>query len=77
MKIFTLEEVKNHNTKEDCFIIINNNVYDMSNFNHPGGSIIFTYAGKDATEIFHEMHNKKVLRKYKGKIVGTLQTSKL
>lgn len=73
MKIFTIEEVQKHNTKDDCYIIIDNNVYDMSNFDqHPGGKIIFSYAGKDATDIFHQMHNKRVLKRFGKKIVGVV-----
>lgn len=77
MKVFTLEEVSKHNTKEDCYIIIDNNVYDMSKFDHPGGKIIFNYAGKDASKIFHEMHNSKILKKFKKKIIGEVIVSKL
>ena len=77
MKIFTIEEVQKHNIKEDCYIIIDQYVYNMSNFNHPGGKIIFDYAGKNATVIFHQLHNKKILKKFKKMIVGTIHQSKL
>ena len=76
MKIFTIEEVQKHNTKEDCYIIIDQYVYNMSNFNHPGGKIIFDYAGKNAT-VIRQLHNKKILKKFKKMIVGTIQQSKL
>ena len=77
MKVFTLKEVSTHNSKEDCFIIIDNNVYDMSNFSHPGGKIIFNYAGKDATKIFKEMHNRRIIKKFQKNIVGIINNSKL
>ena len=32
MTFYTLEEVANHNTKESCWIVANNNDYDATNF---------------------------------------------
>ena len=32
MKLFTREELKSHNSRDDAFIIIDNSVYDVSNF---------------------------------------------
>ncbi|MCL4125827.1 UNVERIFIED_CONTAM: hypothetical protein GTU68_064697, partial [Idotea baltica] len=46
------EAVKKHSSEEDCWIIINNNIYNVTNFleNHPGGvDAIMEWAGKDAT----------------------------
>jgi len=39
-------------------IIINNNEYDITNFNHPGGSVINYMIGQDATLAFEEFHNR-------------------
>ena len=50
-----LEEVVQHNTFEDCWIIIDNAVYDISEWKdrHPGGPFVARmYAGKDATAEF-------------------------
>lgn len=50
--LVTRDEVAKHNTKDDCWIIVNNIVYSMGNFRkkHPGGSkILEFYAGQDAT----------------------------
>jgi cytochrome b involved in lipid metabolism len=61
---YTMNEVSNHDKKNDCWIIINNMVYDVTNFLdiHPGGkSMIMMVAGKDATEYFEELHNKNIL----------------
>jgi cytochrome b involved in lipid metabolism len=50
--IFTWEEVRKHNKKDDCWIVVDDNVYNMTNFQyqHPGGRLVVTgYAGQDAT----------------------------
>ena len=64
MNTYTLDEIKKHNTTDDCWIIIHNNVYDVTNFlkEHPGGSsIIISIAGQDATEYFEELHRPQIL----------------
>ncbi|KIJ56594.1 hypothetical protein M422DRAFT_57288 [Sphaerobolus stellatus SS14] len=61
---FTLKQVAEHNTKDSCWIIIDNKVYDVTQFlpEHPGGSkIILKYAGKDATDAFNPVHPPGVL----------------
>ena len=32
-----LNEIFDHNTKEDLWLLIDNKVYDVTNFKHPGG----------------------------------------
>ncbi len=72
----TLEEVKKHNTKDDCWVIINNEVFDLTNAidSHPGGAqAIIQVCGGDGTKAFQERngkgpHSKKAqenLKKYK------------
>lgn len=52
--IFTLDEVAKHNTESDCWLILDNKVYDVTNFipSHPGGKAIVEGCGKDATRLF-------------------------
>ena len=60
---FTVEEVKKHNTKDDCWVIIDGKVLDVTSFlpDHPGGEkAILLYAGRDATEEFNMLHDPKV-----------------
>ena len=39
-------------------LIINNKVYDISKFKHPGGNIINYYLNEDATNAFNQFHMK-------------------
>jgi len=51
-KVFTREEVALHNTKDDCYIIVREKVYDVSPFVHlhqGGPNAILNVAGQDAT----------------------------
>ncbi len=54
LRKLTFNEVSTHNKPEDCWIIINRKVYDVSGYGqkHPGGEIIYSYCGKDATSVF-------------------------
>ncbi len=51
---YSLEEVSLHSTPQDCWMIFDNKVYDITNFIsfHPGGNIITEWCGKDATIVF-------------------------
>lgn len=54
---YTWDEVKKHITPEDAWVVYNNKVYDVSDwYEHPGGSVIFTHAGDDMTDIFAAFH---------------------
>jgi cytochrome b involved in lipid metabolism len=59
--ILNLKEVIKHNIDTDCWMVINNKVYNVSNFSssHPGGSKnILNYCGKEATEAFNTKGGK-------------------
>ncbi|KAF3021115.1 Cytochrome b5 domain-containing protein 1 [Neopestalotiopsis sp. 37M] len=58
-------EVLKHDQPTDCWVVINDEVWDLTNFSgeHPGGiSIILKYAGKDATAAFSEVHSLSIIR---------------
>merc|ERR1711953_475852 len=64
---FTMEEVAKHTTKSDCWVVLHNNVLNVTNFlsSHPGGELaILTFAGKDATAEFDMIHPPDVISKY-------------
>lgn len=57
---FTVEEVSKHNKPEDCWVIMEGMVYDITDFLklHPGGAdTIMKYAGKDCTDAFNKAHS--------------------
>lgn len=54
-KTYTAGEVAAHSSSSDCWLIINNTVYDVTSFlaDHPGGaSTILPYCGKEASQAF-------------------------
>ena len=60
-KTYSPAEVATHNKESDCWVIVNGQVLDVTNFlkDHPGGKkAILIYAGRDATEEFNMLHNK-------------------
>lgn len=68
---YTLSEVQQHNTLDDCWMVIFDKVYNITDFvyEHPGGDfILFEYAGRDATHPFlssrHGSSAYKMLDKY-------------
>jgi len=53
----TVKELRSHNTVSDAWMSIGTKVYDVSNWHaHPGGSVIFTHAGDDMTDVFNMFH---------------------
>ncbi|CAG8643720.1 1355_t:CDS:2, partial [Cetraspora pellucida] len=66
---FTINEVAKHNNEKDCWIIINEKVYNCTKFlkEHPGGTAsILINAGKDATNEFTAIHSTKAIELLKG-----------
>lgn len=78
---YSYKEVKKHNTVNDCWIILYDKVYDITNFmeKHSGKYFPLQVAGKDGTGLFESIHPKnakKILESvdfqkkyYKGTII--------
>lgn len=69
------EDVKQRNSVEECWVVIRGKVYDVTEFGekHPGGKVIFTQGGRDATEAFTSFHTKATWGLLKEMYVGDLE----
>jgi flavocytochrome c len=76
----TAEEVAKHTSEDDCWVIVNGQVLDVTNFldDHPGGKMaLMTFAGRDASEEFNMLHDKNTVEKYASEcILGPLVAGK-
>ncbi|KAF7506191.1 hypothetical protein GJ744_012171 [Endocarpon pusillum] len=63
--LVSIEEISKHDSPSDCWLVIDNQVWDMTEFapSHPGGpGIIHRYAGRDATQAYSEVHAPSVIK---------------
>ncbi|KAL9027424.1 MAG: hypothetical protein Q9196_004043, partial [Gyalolechia fulgens] len=79
-KLLSIEEISKHNTAKDLWIVIDGQVWDLTQFapEHPGGiGIILKHAGHDASQPYNEVHSPSLLPKTltTSKLIGTLDTS--
>ncbi|KAJ3491781.1 hypothetical protein NLI96_g451 [Meripilus lineatus] len=83
LKVFTREEVSQHNKPDDLWIVVDSKVYDVTRFKdlHPGGVSVFLeqdIVGQDATEAFYGLHRHEVLERpqYARLQIGTIKDEK-
>lgn len=52
---YTLADVAQHATPQDCWLTIEGKVYNVTGFaeRHPGGQAVYQGCGRDATELFN------------------------
>lgn len=78
-KLFTMEEAAQHNTKDDCWVVIDGKVYDVSSYldEHPGGDdVLLGATGQDATDEFEDAGHSKSARELMEKFfIGELDSS--
>nr|VDD23523.1 unnamed protein product [Brassica oleracea] len=77
-KMYSISDVRKHNSVESAWIIVHGHVYDCTRFlkDHPGGTdSILINAGTDCTEEFEAIHSdkaKKILEDYRiGELITT------
>ncbi|KAJ4839102.1 hypothetical protein Tsubulata_014910 [Turnera subulata] len=70
-KIIHFDELANHSTRKDCWILIHGKVYDLTTFlpDHPGGDeVLMGATAKDGTPYFedvgHSPNAKELMKKY-------------
>ncbi|KAI3957785.1 hypothetical protein MKX01_007616 [Papaver californicum] len=64
-KLYTVEEASKHNTKQDCWLILDAKIYDVTKYldDHPGGDDVLVNAtGRDAIEDFDFVGHSKSAR---------------
>ena len=74
-------EVKRHNSRESCWVVVDGCVYDVTSWmdNHPGGAIVLlNSSGRDATDIFNAYHSREsISNKLKFFYVGAISDYKV
>lgn len=76
MNCYTKEEVATHNKIDDCWLIANNKVYDVTEFLflHPGGiCAILRHAGSDQT-VSWKYHSIYGRNRWKSYIIGYISS---
>ncbi|EPY49791.1 cytochrome b5 [Schizosaccharomyces cryophilus OY26] len=75
-KTVSVEEVLKHNTREDLWIVVKDNVFDITKFieAHPGGEeVLVDLAGQDASGPFEDVgHSEDAQEMLKNFHVGKL-----
>ncbi|KDP41326.1 hypothetical protein JCGZ_15733 [Jatropha curcas] len=78
-KLYTMQEAAEHNTKDDCWIVIDGKVYDVSSYldEHPGGDdVVLATIGKDATDEFEDAgHSESARELLESFCIGELDPS--
>mmetsp|Transcript_13727 Transcript_13727/g.18887 ORF Transcript_13727/g.18887 Transcript_13727/m.18887 type:complete len:96 (+) Transcript_13727:144-431(+) len=72
---FSSAEIARHNTRTDCWLIIDRTVYDVTPYveDHPGGDAILRRAGLDNTKGFYgSQHPSFVHHEIKRYAIGTI-----
>lgn len=76
-KVFTFEEVAQHNSRDDAWIIYGDQVFDVTAYldEHPGGEeVIIDCLGDDATEAFDDIgHSEDAHNTLKELLIGKLE----
>ncbi|KAG0306604.1 fatty acid alpha-hydroxylase [Dissophora globulifera] len=81
-KAYSVKEVAKHSKEDDCWVIHNNNVYDVSGFvqDHPGGEeFILDHAGQDITALMKDelehLHSEGAYEMLDEMLIGRLEDS--
>ncbi|WAR11743.1 CYB5-like protein [Mya arenaria] len=79
LKSFSLKEVKEHNDSKSTYLVIYDQVYDVTKFleEHPGGEeVLLEQAGGDATDAFEDVgHSTDARELMKDYLVGDIVES--
>jgi len=74
----TMDEVRAHNKRDDCWIVVDGAVLDVTTWAdaHPGGPLIITsLGGRDATDQYKAFHGTSMGARLRAMCVGSLEAS--
>ncbi|KAJ0980154.1 hypothetical protein J5N97_008409 [Dioscorea zingiberensis] len=78
-KLYSWKEVSKHNTRDDCWVIVDGKVYDVTKYldDHPGGDdVLLSATGKDSTEEFEDAgHGKSARELMQEYFIGEIEPS--
>ena len=69
---YAMASVAKHGSPGNCWAVVNKKVYNLSKFRHPGGSVINSVCGKDASSQFKAYHKAGAISKVSKYQIGTL-----
>ena len=75
--VFSWEEIRKHNKADDCWLVVDERVYDVTSFlaHHPAGSeAILRHAGQDSTVDFN-FHSRSAQKLWKQFEIGKVEGS--
>lgn len=61
MKLIPADELLKHKSADDCWVVIDGMVCDLTNYlgDHPGGKhTLQVHAGRDVTDLFYDIHGE-------------------
>ncbi|KAI5057373.1 hypothetical protein GOP47_0027388 [Adiantum capillus-veneris] len=78
---YTLQDVSEHSSPQDCWLVIGGKVYDVTRFleEHPGGDdVLLSATGKDATDDFEDVgHSNTAREMLESYYVGDIDSSSI
>lgn len=75
-RLITYAELAEHATPATAWIVIHHKVYDVSKWEgHPGGAVMFTQAGEDATDAFAVFHPTSAFKLLEQFYIGDMDES--
>jgi len=74
-KQYTSTEVASHNQATDCWVIVDNKIYNVTDFVniHPGGNKILAGCGKDISDLFNAKHSDKAKKTLANYLIGSVK----
>merc|ERR1711974_305934 len=74
---YTWREVLTHQRLHDLWLVLDDKIYDLSTFDHPGGEIILEGVGVDAIGLFEDVgHSAEARAELEKLFIGVVEEEK-